>query len=78
MADVSELHLVTGMDQHAAIVPKSLLPERVCTATDFHHSPNRFSQRRTKVFCTELSKKHFPDCHDRRTTKHSCTNVHPF
>ncbi|KRX74703.1 hypothetical protein T06_9787 [Trichinella sp. T6] len=57
MADVSELHLVTGMDQLAAIVPKSLLPERVCTTTDFHHSPNRFSQRRTKVLCTELSKK---------------------
>ncbi|KRY45291.1 hypothetical protein T03_4179 [Trichinella britovi] len=49
MADVSELHLVTGMDQLAAIVPKSLLPERVCTTTDFHHSPNRFSQRRTKI-----------------------------
>ncbi|KRZ57425.1 hypothetical protein T02_12837 [Trichinella nativa] len=78
MADVSELHLVTGMDKLAAIVPKSLLPERVCTTTDFHHSPNRFSQRRTKVLCTELSKKHFPDCHDRRTTEHSCTNVHPF
>ncbi|KRY02826.1 hypothetical protein T12_7041, partial [Trichinella patagoniensis] len=49
MADISDLHLVTGMDQLAAcIVPKSLLPERVCTTTDFHHSPNCFSQRRTK------------------------------
>ncbi|KRY05499.1 hypothetical protein T12_1217 [Trichinella patagoniensis] len=79
MADISDLHLVTGMDQLAAcIVPKSLLPERVCTTTDFHHSPNCFSQRRTKVFCTELSKKHFPDCHDRRTTEKTCTNVHSF
>ncbi|KRY31670.1 hypothetical protein T01_8004 [Trichinella spiralis] len=48
----------------------------VLNPTDFHHSPNRLSQRKTKLYCSEISKKLFPDYHDRRTTERTCSNVY--
>ncbi|KRX15554.1 hypothetical protein T07_9415 [Trichinella nelsoni] len=34
------------------------------------------NKRRTKLYCSEISKKLFPDYYGRRTTERNCSNVH--
>ncbi|KRX26332.1 hypothetical protein T07_9959, partial [Trichinella nelsoni] len=43
---------------------------------DFRHSSNRLSQRRAKLYCSEISKKLFPGYHDRKRTEQTCSNVY--
>ncbi|KRY39782.1 hypothetical protein T01_12838 [Trichinella spiralis] len=50
-----------------------LLPHRVLTRIDFHNSPNRLNQRRTKLHCSEISRKLFPEYHDRISTERTCS-----
>ncbi|KRX77607.1 hypothetical protein T06_4809, partial [Trichinella sp. T6] len=43
---------------------------------DFHYSPSRLNQPRTKHYCKKISKKLFPDYYDRRTTERICSNMY--
>ncbi|KRX14675.1 hypothetical protein T07_12546, partial [Trichinella nelsoni] len=58
------------------IQQQSLLTDNVLSPTDLLPSPNRLSQRRTKLYSCETTKKLFLDHHDRISTEHSCSNVY--
>ncbi|KRY15172.1 hypothetical protein T12_4785, partial [Trichinella patagoniensis] len=56
------------------IEQQRLLPDRFLTPSDFHHSHNRLNKRRTKLHCSEISRKLFPEYHDRISTERTCSN----
>ncbi|KRX35025.1 hypothetical protein T05_12581 [Trichinella murrelli] len=58
------------------IEQQRLLPDRFLTPSDFHHSHNRLNKRRTKLHCSEISRKLFPEYHDRISTERTCSNVY--
>ncbi|KRY34586.1 hypothetical protein T01_9192 [Trichinella spiralis] len=47
--------------------------KRVDTFSALHYS---LLIRRTKLHCSEISKKLFPEYHDRRTTERACSNMY--
>ncbi|KRY31457.1 hypothetical protein T01_3925 [Trichinella spiralis] len=58
------------------IEQQRLLHDRFLTLSDFHHSRNRFNKRRTKLHCSEISRKLFPEYNDRISTERTCSNVY--
>ncbi|KRX72927.1 hypothetical protein T06_4888, partial [Trichinella sp. T6] len=60
------------------IEQQQLLADRFLTPSDFYHSHNRLNKRRTKLHCSEISKKLFPEYHGRISTEWTCSNVDLF
>ncbi|KRZ53887.1 hypothetical protein T02_9940 [Trichinella nativa] len=58
------------------IEQQRLLADRFLTPSDFYHSHNRLNKRRTKLHCSEISRKLFPEYHDRISTEQTCSNVY--
>ncbi|KRZ51031.1 hypothetical protein T02_15754, partial [Trichinella nativa] len=54
------------------IEQQRLLADRFLTPSDFYHSHNRLNKRRTKLHCSEISRKLFPEYHDKISTERTC------